>query len=183
MFQLHIYRSSAELPLHFYYQAQSFVRIVFVDSEDYDIDGEIDTPFMHVVLAKGKTLVSYCQVLWRMLELGGSSYKCYGLSGVMTYPAFRRRGFGGQVIEAAASLIREDPMADVALFWTAHHNVHFYAGHGWEAMPGLVTTVGDPANPQVYDEEMRMMMFLSERGKAAHRDFECGRVYVGDGTW
>lgn len=182
LYELHVYRSSAELPIHFYYQAQSFVRMEFIDGDAYDIDGEIDKPAMHVVVANGKSLLSYVQVTWTTLDVAGETFKCYGLGGMMTYPAYRKRGLGGQVLDAAMSLIREDSAADVALLWTAHHNVHFYTEHGWEAMPNLLTTVGDPANPQVYDEEMRMMLFLSERGQAARPHFE-GRVYVGQETW
>lgn len=185
MFDLHIYRDGASLPLPFYYQIQSFVRMMWVDGEHFNIDLGLIPPSssMVVVLAKGNSLISHVEVICTALELTGQSYKCYGLSGVMTYPAFRKRGFGGRVIDTAAALIREDPEADVALLWTAHHNVPFYVAHGWEAMPNLVTLTGDPSQPQPYDEEVRMMLFLSEKGKAARPAFEHGQVYVGQEHW
>ena len=185
MFDLHIYRDGAKPPLPFHYQIQSFVRMMWSDGDDYDIDYGLNAPSssMVVVLANGNTLISHVEVICTALELAGQSYKCYGLSGVMTYPAFRKRGFAGQVIDTAAALIREDPEADVALLWTAHHNVPFYVAHGWEAMPNLMTLTGDRTQPDVFDEEMRMMLFLSEKGKAARPAFEQGRVYVGQEHW
>lgn len=186
MFDLHIYRDGATLPPHFYYQVQSFVRMLWYGGDNNDIDWELNTTpssSMYVVLANGKALISHVEVVCTMLELGGESYKCYGLSGVMTYPAYRKRGFAGQVIDKAAALICEDLEADVALLWTADHNVPFYTAHGWEAMPGLTTLVGDPSQPDVFDDEMRMMLFLSEKGKAARSTFEQGRVYVGSEHW
>jgi predicted GNAT family N-acyltransferase len=183
MFQLHVYRISPEMPLHFYYQVQSFTRIFWVDGEQYDIEYGLTEPAMHVVLAKEKSLISYTAIIWREIELKGYSYKCYGLSGVMTFPAFRRRGFAGQVVDKAVKLIREDPSADIVLLWTAHHNVHFYTQHGWTAMPNITTTKGDPAQPEVYDDEMRMMLFLSDKAISNRADFEQAQLYIGEDTW
>ncbi len=183
MFELHTYRSGTEFPDYFYYQAQTFQRLEWNDSEDYDIEWGVNAPSMHVLVAKGKSLISYTEIIWTNLQVVGQSYKCYGLSGVLTFPAFRKRGFGGQVIDAATALIREDPAADVALLWTQPHNVHFYSEHGWQPMPNMITTTGDPSQPEVYIEEMRMMLFLSARGKQARASFEQGQVYVGEGTW
>ena len=55
--KLSIYRSRTDLPDHYYYQAQAFSRIVWYDSDDYDIDLEDET-MIHIVLANGKSLIS-----------------------------------------------------------------------------------------------------------------------------
>ncbi len=184
MYDLHVYRSSAELPHPFYYQAQAFMRITWSDSDDYNIDLGLEEPqIAFVVVAQGNRLISYAEVIWKTLLHADEPYKCYGLSGVLTFPAFRKRGYGGQVVEAAGKLIQEDPQADIALLWTAGHNASFYIRYGWEAMPNLETLVGDPEKPTLYDEELPMMQFISARGQAARAAFASGRVYVGEEQW
>jgi GNAT superfamily N-acetyltransferase len=181
--ELHIYRSSAELPLHYYYQAQAFMRIVWGDLDDYDMDYGLQETPQHIVVARGKTLISYVGVLWLPLEFEGEHYRCYGLTGVLTYPHFRKRGYGGQAVAAATDLIRQDPAADIALLWTAENNTHFYTQYGWEVMPDLTTVQGDPQQPTVADDELRLMLFVSAKGKAAQERFANGRLYVGEETW
>lgn len=184
MYQLHIYRSAGELPLPYYYQAQAFMRIAWGENHDYDIDlGLKEENCAYVILAQGNRLISYCEVNWRTITHAGETYKCYGLSGVLTFPGFRKRGCGGQVVNAAGKLIREDQSADLALLWTAPHNASFYARYGWAAMPKLQTLIGEMENPTVYDDELPMMQFISSKGQAAREIFENGRVYVGEEQW
>ena len=57
----------------------------------------------------------------------------------------------------------------------------FYERRGWVALPAAVTLVGDKAAPAPYDA-LRMMRFVSGRGKAARPAFEGQPWYVGD-TW
>ena len=127
--ELKIYRNHLEIPEYFYYQAQAFSRIIWYDSDDYNIDLERDDPMTHIVLANGKSLISYAQILSSTITHEGIIYQCYGLSGVMTYPFFRKRGYGGQVVESAMSVMREDPSTDIALLWTEPHNLSFYTAH------------------------------------------------------
>jgi len=183
MFDLHIYRTTAELPLHFYYQAQAFVRIFWVDGEDYNIDLGLQYQELHIVLAKDKSLVAYASVSVQDVQLAGVAYRCYGLSGVMTFPAFRKFGYGGQVIDTALNLIREDTSADIALLWTDPQNVHFYVEHGWIAMPDMTTLMGDPTHPTVFDDELALMLFLSERAQRQRAAFERGQIYIGEENW
>ena len=181
--QLHIYPTSADLPPAYYYQAQAFMRIVFGDLDDYDMDYGLEEEAQHIVVAQGKTLISYTAVIWTTLEFEGESYRCYGLSGVLTFPHFRGRGYGGQVVAAATDIIRQSADADIGLLWTADKNAGFYTQQGWEVIPGMTTLSGDPQNPTVYDDELRMMLFVSAKGKQARARFERGQVYVGRETW
>jgi GNAT superfamily N-acetyltransferase len=181
--ELHIYRSGAELPLHYYYQAQAFMRIVWGDLDNYDMDYGLQEEAQHVVVARGKTLISYAAVIWITLEFEGEHYRCYGLTGVMTYPHFRGRGYGGQVVAAATDIIRQDPAADMGLLWTAENNAGFYAKYSWEVMPDLTTLYGDPQKPTVADDELRLILFVSDKASAARDRFAHGRLYVGAETW
>ncbi len=180
--EMNIYRSGSELPSHFYYQAQSFSRIIWYDSDDYDIDRELQEPLTHVVLANGKSLIAYAQVLWVEIEHVGVTYRCGGLSGVMTFPFFRKRGYGSQVVTAATDIIHDDG-ADIALLWTEPKNEHFYMQLGWEPMPHMTTLIGDREQPTIYDEELPMMRFISAKGREGRPGFVNGRVYVGQDQW
>lgn len=179
--QIMIYRNRAELPDHFYYQAQAFSRIVWYDSETYDID--LDEPMTHIVLAKDRSLISYAEVLSKQIELNGISYRCAGLSAMMTFPFFRRRGFGGQVVEAAIAVMRDEVDADVALLWTDPENEAFYARYGWQGLPDMTTLIGDRDQPEIYDEELPMMLFFTEKAKQNRSQFGKGQVYVGEEQW
>jgi GNAT superfamily N-acetyltransferase len=181
--ELRIYRTSAELPLPLYYQAQAFSRIFWSDGDDYDIDLGLNESAIVVVLVNGNSLITHAAIVYADVTCAGRTYKCCGLSSVMTFPAFRKRGYGGQVVQAATALIREDTAVDIALLWTAPQNTHFYSRYGWQALPTLTILMGDAAEPTVYDEEVPMMLFLSEKGRQDAARFEHGRVYVGEEGW
>ncbi len=182
---IHIYANNADLPATIRYQVHSFMRIEWYDLDDYDMDSGVEDDVLHpsyVALTNGTTLFSFATVIWKMLELNGEQYICYGLANVITFPHFRKRGFGGQVVEAATKIIRESD-ADIALLWAEQQNIGFYGRSGWEAMPGLVTLVGDPQHLKVYADEPALMQFLSAKGQVARTAFEHSRVYVGEWTW
>jgi GNAT superfamily N-acetyltransferase len=162
---------------------QAFIRIFWADGDDYDIDYGLREEAFHVLLAIGNALISYAGVVSVHIQHAGITYTCFGLSSVMTFPAFRKRGYGGHVVEVATSLIHQDTSADIALLWTPHPNEHFYARHGWQAMPHMTILVGDPAHPTVKDDELPMMLFLSDKGKQGRSDFEHSRVYIGEIGW
>jgi GNAT superfamily N-acetyltransferase len=42
------------------------------------------------------------RVVWKRIEHDGETYETGGLTGVFTFPDFRRRGYGTQVVEAAS---------------------------------------------------------------------------------
>lgn len=183
MADLLVYRRGELLPPHFYYQAQAAMRIIFEYSDDEDLESQSDPQMMHMVIGKSRELIAYAGIICTAIEHQGIAYKCYGLTGVLTFPAFRKKGYGGRLIEAANNLIREDASADIALLWTATHNVRFYAQQGWEPMPNMQTFDGDPAQPTPHNDEVRLMLFLSEKGKQGRDTFEHGQVYVGVESW
>ena len=119
---------------------------------------------MHPVtflLEEEEVLISHLEVVWNVLQHAGVAYKAYGLTGVFTYPAFRKQGYGLQLVQSAKDYIERIGDADIVIF---HSTVkRFYEQAGSERMGSLVTLVGDPHNPEKSDETA-FMLFLSEKG-------------------
>jgi predicted GNAT family N-acyltransferase len=183
MTDLLIYRRGELMPPHYHYQVETALRIIFGEDEADDLPPQSDPEQIHILIVNGQKLIAYTGIICTTIEHQGITYKCCGLSGVLTFPAWRRKGYGGQLIATATDLIRKDTSADIGLLWTATHNVHLYAKHGWEVMPDMSTYVGDPAQPTPHNDEARLMLFLSEKGKKGRATFEHGHVYVGVESW
>lgn len=182
---LHVYHSNAELPEHFGWQYQSFIRIKWWDGFVHDPHEPLAPEFWHpqyVVLAEDKALISAAKILRKTVAFEGETYITYGLGSVMTYPAFRGKGFGSQVVGRATEFIRQADDADIAILWTRVELQQFYGQHSWENLPNLTTLAGDPSNPEVFTS-YNMMLFLSDRSKRNRPQFENGRLYFGEFTW
>jgi GNAT superfamily N-acetyltransferase len=135
----------------------------------------------HVVaLVDGPAVFSSATVVWKMIEHAGQLYKTYGLSSVMTYPAFRKKGYGRRVVDAATETIRAVGDADIAILWTDSELHKFYASSGWEHPEAITMLVGEP--PQPYNAYL-MMLFLSEHARQHRADFERTPVYFGPYSW
>ena len=175
-----------ELPAHLACQVLSFQRLVWTEgfSGELRLRDWIHRPEqhpMHFVLAREGVLISYVGVLWKVLEHAGESYKAYGLSGVLTYPAFRRRGYGARLVVAATEHIVQSD-ADIGLF-TCHPGLRdFYAAGGWIPMEGAVL-FGGPGDSPYRSEELTMMGFFSAKGRAGRASFESEPIYFDDDLW
>jgi GNAT superfamily N-acetyltransferase len=137
-------------------------------------------PF-HVAIVDAGVLVSYAGVMWKDLEHAGQTYRTYGLSGVLTYPMFRRQGYGRQVVEAATAVIRASD-ADIGLFVCLPHLINFYAASGWIPMPQAVLRSGPKSLAQPTQEQV-MMGFFSPRGKRARPSFTSLPIDFDDVLW
>jgi predicted acetyltransferase len=100
--------------------------------------------------------------------------------GGFRYPAFRRQGYGLQLIQSAKQYIEQREDADLIIF---HSSVRgFYEHAGFEPMNGMVTLVGDSHNPRK-SNEIGFMRFLSEKGKQGREHLIKGTLYFGDEAW
>jgi GNAT superfamily N-acetyltransferase len=184
MIQQHIYESQ-DVPENFKCQILSFVRIEWPElfSGDLRLRDWTTAPEMHPVtflLEEERVLISRLEVVWTHIQHAGETYKAYGLSGVFTYPAFRKQGYGLQLVQSAKDYIEQRGDADLVLF---HSTVKgFYEQAGFERMDRLVTLVGDVDNPERSDET-GFMLFLSEKGKRGRESFEKEPLYFGEKTW
>jgi GNAT superfamily N-acetyltransferase len=181
----HIYPDNASLPDYFECQIRAFIRIAWFDAYTFDLDAPV-TPEewhpAHVVLADKHAVISYAGIVWRFIEFAGQTYKVYGLSSVFTYPAYRKHGYGRQVVEAATAYIVQQPDADLAILFTDPELEPFYGEQGWHAMRRTAILIGDKEKPSVY-HAFAMMLFLSEKGKQAKPGFENSQIYFAEYPW
>jgi GNAT superfamily N-acetyltransferase len=184
MIKQHFY-ASQDVPERFQCQILSFVRIEWPElfSGNRRLRAWTSKPELHPVtflLEEEGVLMSRLEVVWDVLHHAGEAYKTYGLSGMFTYPAFRKQGYGLHLVQSAKDYIEQRGDADIVLFHSTLKG--FYEQAGFERMERLVTLVGDPQNPERSDET-GFMLFLSEKGKQGRSSFEKGSVYVGESIW
>jgi GNAT superfamily N-acetyltransferase len=162
------------LPEAHAHQIRSFIRMHWHDEYQYSLDALLvpaERHPAHVVIHDRHALFSHGRVIWVDFGHAGERYRLYCLGDVLTYPAFRRRGYGGEIVAAATRLIREDPVGDAAILFTDQETTPFYAAHGWEPIPALTATYGHPVAPEPA-LGTAMMLFLSGKAEARRADFE-----------
>lgn len=164
-------------------QAETFVRLTWADDIAYDMDDGLCESSVHIALADGNTLFAYASIIWLDLNHQDDVYRCYGLRSVFTFPASRNRGYGGQVVQAATDYMRQQADADIALLWTEDNLTGFYERHGWSVMADITILMGDPEVPEVFDEEIPMMLFLSNKAQANQQGIASDELYIGDEPW
>ncbi len=173
-----------DLPDHFAHQIRDFIRIHWFDAFQYDLRAPAvsdDLAPVYFVVAEEHALFSHAAVVTRSVECNGQTYSCGGLSAVLTYPAFRKRGYATQVVQAASDHLGSASF-DMALLWTSPDKELFYSRFGWEHRPAMRTFVGSPASPNLYDV-FAMIRLLSDRAASARVDFESQPVHVGPHAW
>jgi GNAT superfamily N-acetyltransferase len=135
----------------------------------------------HWVLVLDGVVVSYVGVTWKHLAHAGEVFKTYGLSEVVTHPAFRRQGHARRLVDAATEfIVRAD--ADIGLFTSAPALGDFYAASGWLRMTGTVL-FGGPRSAPYPSDELTMMGFFSENGKRSRVAFESTPNFFDDDLW
>lgn len=177
--------SGEDLPDAYAHQIRSFIRYLWFDIYQYQLDPPIAQEHLHpiyVVMVEGDALYSATGLYWVTVEHEGQTYKLYGLGDVLTYPAFRKKGYGSALIRKATDIMRDDPDADIGLLWTQEHNFSFYENCGWERMPDVTITHGEKDQPDI-EEEMPFMLFFSDRAKANRANFSRSPLYIGPDRW
>jgi len=187
MYKEQIFKSDKELPLEIKLQVLSFLRINYPDgfidtNENRDWINNPDDKSIHIAITtKSNILISYSAVVSKQLKHMNESYNCRGITGVMTYPSFRGRGFGKRVVEIATKLIK-DSDADIGMFHCLKTLKNFYVNCGWIPMEKSTTLIGDVSNPKK-SEELMFMLYLSEKAILKRKDFETHPIYFGKNTW
>jgi GNAT superfamily N-acetyltransferase len=167
MIKQHIFESQ-DVPERFKCQILSFVRIEWpaLFSGNLRLRDWTTKPEMHPVtflLEEEGILISHLEVVWQVLQHAREEYKAYGLTGVFTYPAFRRQGYGLQLVQSAKDYIEQKGDADIVIF---HSTVKgFYEQAGFEPMDSMVTLVGDPHKLKGNEEEtvLKKGLCISEK--------------------
>lgn len=183
MAQLTIYQQTNFPPIY-KSQAIAFMRMewssIFYDDNLYM--SETYPPELqpvHFVMAEDDSLLSYASLLKLNLPHTGNEYSIYGFGNLLTFPPYRRRGYGGQVLQAATDFIRQGDV-DAAILFCDRLLEPFYAEKGWVATPSP-TRLGTPDRHQEYTPS-RMMLFVSEKGRRGKTDFESQPIYI-DWPW
>ena len=184
MIKQHLFESQ-NVPESFKCQILSFVRIEWPElfSGERRLRDWTSKPELHPVtllIEEEGVLISRLEVVWDVLHHAGEEYKTYGLSGMFTYPAFQKQGYGLQLILSAKDYIEQRGDADIVLFHSTLKG--FYEKAGFERMEHLVTLIGNPQNLERSDET-GFMLFVSEKGKRGINNFKKGPVYVGESIW
>ena len=182
---LHIYQSIKDLPPHFEWQIRTFIRILWSDENEDNLNEPLTAEEFHPVyflLAQEDSLISYARLIWMTIHHLGKTYKMYGLGDVFTFPASRNKGYGKRIVSAATNFIRTDSNADMAILLTEPNLESFYQSSGWEHIPELRLFTGEQAIPQIRDN-FAMMLFLSERAKQNRTDFQTQSVFLPGDEW
>lgn len=181
--QLTTYQQS-EFPAIYKWQALAFMRMewssIFYDdnlymSETYPPEFQP----VHFVMAEGDTLLSYASLLKISLLHVGTEYQIYGFGNLLTFPPFRRRGYGGEILQAATDFVRQSDV-DAAILFCDRLLESFYAEKGW-SVTSSPTRLGNPDRFEEYTPS-RMMLFVSEKGRRGKADFESQPIYI-DWPW
>jgi GNAT superfamily N-acetyltransferase len=99
-----------------------------------------------------RELVSYLEIVRRAIDVGGQAVDVGGVSGVMTRPEWRRRGFASEGLRAAGAFLRDELRVDFGLLVCDAGKIPFYGRLGWRAVeaplvfdqPGGKTDFGEP---------------------------------------
>lgn len=172
------------LPDHVGWQIHDFVRIHWFDIFAYEKEADVHPAMWHptyFVVTEQKALYSAATAVWQDITVNGEIYRTHGLSGVLTYPAFRGQGYGRQVVAAATDFIKAQPDADLAILWTGSNLETFYNQSGWENPRDFTVTQGDPSNPEV--SEFPMLLYLSNHGRALRESLAGKSLYFGPYNW
>src|SRR5690349_21809501 len=138
MIELCIYRAS-EFPTVLEWQVRDFVRIVWPESHVDEPTvplGDMSRDPVNFVIVDGDMLISHAQVTTFTIEHSGEAYRVAGIGGVLTYPNFRKGGYGAQVVAAATRHIASSGV-DFGMLFTSAQLESFYNTNGWLAVPNV----------------------------------------------
>lgn len=173
-----------DFPSIYKWQAIAFMRMewtsIFYDDNLYM--SEIYPPEfqpIHFVMAEDDSLLSYATLMKLNVVHAGVSYDVYGFGNLLTFPPYRKRGYGSQVLQTATDFIWQSD-TDVAILFCDRLLEAFYANKGWIATHSP-TCLGTPDRSEEYMPS-RMMLFVSDKGQRSRMDFERQPLYI-DAPW
>jgi GNAT superfamily N-acetyltransferase len=162
---------NSDFPPALKWQALAFIRVqwpsVFAGNRQF-----VTEPFppelgpVHFVASEGELLISYAAIIRIDVEHARNTYKTYGFGNMLTFPSFREKGFGGQVLDMATGYIKHSNI-DVAILFCDRKLEGFYSKRGWE-LTRSPTRIGTPNQHKTYDGS-RMMLFVSSKGRQGRK--------------
>lgn len=180
-----IYHSTKELPDYFECQIRAYIRFLWHDHYFYDLDEPLALAESHphyVVLSDRHALISAATIVWANTIIDGHSFRIYGLGNVFTYPAFRKQGYGQQVVKTATEFIQSQQKADMGILFTDKTLEGFYGQSGWEYIPDLSVYMGPIDNLERYDA-FSMMLFLSDKAQGYRIHLNEHTLFLPNYSW
>jgi hypothetical protein len=87
------------------------------------------------------------------------------------------------VIAAGTTYIQNSD-ADIAMLYCDPRLRNLYARQGWISMDTSISYIGTEAQPELVEDEILMMLFLSPKGQRGRNAFETKPIrFGGDYTW
>lgn len=107
---------------------------------------------------EGEDWVSSLEIIERTITVGDVPLPVGGISGVMTPPQFRQKGYAAAGMKRAVEFIRDELKAPFALLICGGHLLDYYQSLGWQAVSGLIRyqqggevhTFGDETHALIY---------------------------------
>lgn len=134
---------------------------------------------VHFVIVQEDSLLSYVSLLELGLSHAGTDYRIYGFGNLLTFPPYRKRGYGGRILQAATDFIQQSNV-DAAILFCDPLLESFYAAMGWISTHSP-TRLGRPDHYEEYAPS-RMMLFVSATARRGRTDFEAQPLYI-DSPW
>ena len=135
-------------------------------------------PLTMVLVEEGTVLVAL-DILTKQIEHASCAFRAGGLSSVVTRNGVRGRGHGRELVSAARDEMRDRGL-DLAVFTCDRPLRAFYAGCGFDELPGAVLLGGTPAAPFPSDQpgfdKVTMCAFFTTRASNRRSSFENARI-------
>jgi predicted N-acetyltransferase YhbS len=132
---------------------------------------------MHFALVEDDLLISYAATFRLALDHQGTTYQMEMLGNVFTFPGSRRQGHGGQIVSVATEHILRSG-ADAGALLCGPDLTQFYLRFGWQPASADTLVLGDAAGGPTKLDAVRMMLFGSDRGIAAHDSLTNSPLHV-----
>jgi aminoglycoside 2'-N-acetyltransferase I len=122
-------------------------------------------------------VVAALDILSKDITHVGTTYSASGLSAVVTDPAYRGRGYGHRIVQAARDVIAAS-RADLGIFTCDTPLRTFYERAGWRCLEDTVLVGGTADAPYPSDlfDKVTMAEFFSEKARANAEAFIGSRI-------
>ncbi len=129
-----IIKRSAEMTAEENTQVDAVSGLAYAGQGPNDIDW-CSSDWMVMAKRDGQ-VVSLLSVVKREILAGTQHVLVGGIGGVATHPDFQRQGLAGDVLRAAAALIRDELGAPFGLLVCHPRLLHYYGKYGWQRVSG-----------------------------------------------
>ncbi|MCM3222928.1 GNAT family N-acetyltransferase [Bacillus sp. AR8-1] len=138
-----------------------------------------DTNSISLVLVENNVVISHVGIPSKYIKHHGENYKAFGLSEVMTNPAYRKQGYGLKLIKEAALFIERNT-PDISIFTCEPSLVHFYSLGGWNHIKNTNVIGGTKDKPFRSDSLglATMIRFHSSKAEKNRFTFEQADIYL-----